>query len=103
MEDTEAGKCVCGKGVTRDCPDPESEVPIYIDCDVCDEFYEITRDLKVVVKKLKFKLGDKFLYQTIDHVIMFMDVNRLGLSFYKYEVQQYEDKMYGITIREIKK
>jgi hypothetical protein len=34
---------------------------------------------------------------------MFMDVNRLGLSFYNYEVQQYEDKMYGITIREIKK
>ena len=103
MEDQACGNCVCGKGYLRHCPDPESEIPIYIDCDICDEFYEFTKDMKVEVKKVKFNISDRFLYSTIDHVIMFLDVNRLGLSFYNYELQQYADKMYGIHIREIKK
>lgn len=101
MEDTIACKCICGKGYMRDCPDEESEIPIYIDCDICDEFYELTPKAEVLVKKLKFNVGDRLLYPTIDHVNMCLDVNRMALSFYKYVIQQYEDMMYGIVIKEI--
>ena len=103
--DKVARGCACGRGYIRECPDPASVIPVYIDCELCEGFYEFTLEEKLVRKTMKLKVGDRFQYPSIDHVNMFFTINEFALSFYEYKFEhnQKQKQKFLITIMEIKK
>ena len=99
--DTTIFKCVCKLGCVVEHVNENNEVCYYFDCDVCDEFYEISEKLTLKTKQLKFKRGDKFFYPTTSHVLVFLSLNKEALSFYNYNLKKLKTGNYEIEIKEI--
>ena len=95
--------CVCGKGSVLERPDTSKLQPFYFDCQVCKDFYMFDENGVLAQKRMKFKVGDVFFYDTEVHVTTFLMTNEFALSFYVYKCKKTGPHRYKVEILEVKK